>query len=412
MRVLVVGQYFWPENFRINEIAAALLRAGCSVDVLTGPPNYPDGQVYAGYSSLSLRVQDKDGVRIHRVPLVPRGKSSAVRLALNYLTFVLSACLLGPWLLRRRRCDVVLVYAPGPITQSLVGLWFGWLKRVPVVTWVQDLWPESLEATDFIRNARVLRLVARGVRWIYRRNDLLLVQSQSFVAPVRAMAGTTAVVYHPNPGELPAHAKPGEPPALRLNAGFNIVFAGNMGTVQALDTVLSAAEQTRADPDIWWVLIGSGSRSAWLQDEVSRRDLRRVVLPGRFPPEAMPAILAQASALLVSLVRSPIMSQTVPSKIQAYLAAGRPIIAALDGEGARVVAEAGAGLACPAENPAALSAAVLQLKKMTPDELGALGAAGRSYYRQHFDPEVLTHRLLEYLRGVARDPSGTTMHVE
>ena len=413
MKLLIVGQYFWPENFRINEIAEGLQRAGCAVSVLTGPPNYPDGQVFPGYSAAAMRVQDKDGVRIHRVPLVPRGKASGLRLALNYLSFVVSACVLGPWMLRGQRFDTILVYAPGPITQSLVGLWLGLLKRASVVTWVQDLWPESLEATGHVRSPRVLRLISRGVRWIYRHNDLLLVQSRSFVEPVSAMAGSTPVVYQPNPGELPARSVPAaDEPALRLSPGFNVVFAGNLGAVQALETVLDAAEQTRAHPDLWWVLIGSGSRSAWLRDEVTRRQLTQVVLPGRFPPEAMPAIFAQASALLVSLVRSPIMSQTVPSKVQAYLAAGRPVVAALDGEGARVVVEAGAGVACPAEDAAALTAAVLRLKAMGAGELDTLGEAGRSYYRQHFDVEMLTGRLLELLRATMRVPGGKSMHAD
>jgi glycosyltransferase involved in cell wall biosynthesis len=398
MRVLVVGQYFWPENFRINEVAAALCDSDCTVSVLTGPPNYPDGKVFPGYSATSSGVQRHGKLLIHRVPLVPRGNGSAIRLILNYLSFVLSACLLGPWLLRGQRFDVVLVYAPGPILQSLVGVWLARIKRAAVVTWVQDLWPESLETTQFVRNKRVLTLVASLVRWIYRHNDLLLVQSHSFVAPVRAMAGATPVIYHPNPGELSSTATaPTGVSALTLNAGFNVVFAGNLGTVQALDTILQAAELTRDHQDIWWVLIGSGSRGKWLTEEVQRRGLTQVVLPGRFPSEAMPPILGQASALLVSLVRSPIMGQTVPSKIQAYLAAGRPIIAALDGEGARIVSEANAGVTCPAEDAPALSKAVLHLKSLPSAELGRLGIAGREYYHRHFDPSVLTRRLLEYL---------------
>lgn len=409
MKILIVGQYFWPESFRINQVTESLCRAGCSVSVLTGPPNYPDGKVFRGYSAAAIRHEYKDGVSIHRVPLVPRGNGSALRLILNYLSFVASACLFGPWLLRGRHFDVVLVYAPGPIFQAIPGILLARLKRTTVITWVQDLWPESLEATRFVRNRSVLNLVARVVRWVYRHNDLLLVQSLSFVEPVRAMAGRTPVVYHPNPGELPAGgvALQGEP-ALRLNSGFNVVFAGNLGTVQALETILEAAEKTLQHSDVWWVLIGSGSRSEWLHQETQRRGLTRVVLPGRFAPEAMPLILAQASVLLVSLVRSPIMSQTVPSKVQSYLAAGRPIIASLDGEGARIVTEAGAGIACPAEDATALSEAVLRLKSLPAAELGYLGESGRNYYRQHFDPDVLTLRLLDRFREMTppRSPGG------
>lgn len=402
MRVLIVSQYFWPENFRINEIAQLLAEQGCTVNVLTGPPNYPDGAVFPGYKATSLRTERRGSVTIHRVPMVPRGRGTAIRLALNYLSFVVCGCLFGPWLLRGKAIDVVLVYAPGPILQSIPALLLGRLKRAPVVTWVQDLWPESLVATQFVRNKFLLDVIAGLVRWIYRRNDLLLVQSRSFIEPVTAMAGGTPVVYQPNPGELPASAGQAVEPALRLNQGFNVVFAGNLGTVQALETILDAAERTRHVTDLWWVVVGSGSRAQWLQEQVARRGLSQVMLPGRFPPEAMPRIFSQASALLVSLVRSPIMGQTVPSKVQAYLAAGRPIVASLDGEGARVVTEAGAGLTCPAEDSVALSEAVLELQRMPADQLERFGAAGQEYYRQHFDPTRLTQRLLECFRDIAR----------
>ena len=209
------------------------------------------------------------------------------------------------------------------------------------------------------------------------------------------------MTYHPNPGEVAFQDAdaPGLPPALRLGPGFNIVFAGNLGTVQALGTVLDAAELLRDHADVQWVLIGSGSRSEWLRSEVQVRGLTQVRLPGRFAPGAMPGIFAQASVLLVSLIRSRTMSQTVPSKVQAYLAAGRPIVASLDGEGARVVDESGAGLTCPAEDAAALAEAVLKLKALPHDELDRLGGAGRRFYHLHFDAGVLATRLVGYMHG-------------
>jgi glycosyltransferase involved in cell wall biosynthesis len=219
------------------------------------------------------------------------------------------------------------------------------------------------------------------------------------------MAGATPVLYHPNPGDVLSRENSDGESALRLNPGFNVVFAGNLGTVQALDTILDAAERTRDRPDLWWVIVGSGSRGEWLQQQVKSRSLSQVVLPGRFPPEAMPKIFAQASALLVTLVRSPIMSQTVPSKIQAYLAAGRPVVAALDGEGARVVVEAGAGVACPSEDAAALSKAVLDLAALPESERLRMGNAGREYYREHFDPEGLLVKLLEHFRTLRASDS-------
>lgn len=404
MKILIVTQYFWPETFRITEVTQSLRDLGHEVIVLTGQPNYPEGVVLPGYAAASLRVQTHDGLTIYRVPLVPRGRGSALRLVLNYLSFIVSAAAFGPWLLRGRRFDVVLVYGVSPILQAIPAIWLAWIKGARLVTWVQDLWPESLSATGFIRNPKILGVVAAVVRWIYRKNDLLLVQSQAFVDPVVRMAGNTPVVYHPNPGDL-AFATVGSdrPTALQLEPGFNIVFAGNLGTVQALDTVLAAAQLLRDKQDVRFVLVGSGSRSEWLQQEVNRLGLNNVKMPGRYAPADMPGILAQASAVLVSLVKDPIISQTVPSKVQAYLAAGKPIIASLDGEGARVVMDAGAGVACPAEDAQALADAVLQLRNALPVERQQMAQRGLIYYEQHFEPTLLAKRLAQILADVVSD---------
>lgn len=212
------------------------------------------------------------------------------------------------------------------------------------------------------------------------------------------MADDTPVVYHPNPGELAFSMQDiGQVSPLQLESGFNVVFAGNLGTVQALDTLLAAAQLLRNEVNVRFVLVGSGSRSAWLQQEVVRLGLDNVKMPGRFPPADMPGILAQASTVLVSLVKDPIISQTVPSKVQAYLAAGKPIIASLDGEGARVVMVAGAGIACPAEDAKALADAVIHLRDAPPEELEQMSRRGLSYYEKNFEPKLLASRLAQIL---------------
>ena len=407
MRVLILSQYFWPETFRINEVAQSLCEAGCEVGVLTGQPNYPDGKVFPGYHAWAAGRERYAGCTVWRLPLVPRGRGGGLRLALNYLSFVLSAGLIGPWLLRGKRFDVIFVYGISPILQALPGMVLRHSTGAALVPWVQDLWPQSLEVTGFVRNPRLLSLVASLVRWIYRRSDLLLVQSPGFVPLVRAMAGGTPVEIHPNPGELAFQSRPEGAPALVLDPGFNVVFAGNLGTVQALDTVLAAAQLLRDEAEVRFVLVGSGSRSEWLKQEVHRLGLKNVQLPGRFPPEAMPGILAQAAALLVSLTRSPIMSQTVPSKIQAYLAAARPVIAALDGEGARVVEEAGAGLACPAQDAVALAESVRRLCAASVQDRQRMGENGRRYYEQQFEPNMLAQRLVQRFAQLTARRSAT-----
>ncbi len=405
MRILIVTQYFWPEAFRITELVRSLRAAGCTVTILTGQPNYPEGVIFRGYSALSIREQlHGEGFTIYRVPLVPRGNASAMRLIANYASFAIAAAMFGPWLLRGKRFDVVLVYAPSPILQALPAIFIARLKKARLVTWVQDLWPQSLESTGFIRNSTVLRVVRSLVRWIYHRNDLLLGQSRSFVKSIRELAGEVPVEYFPNPGEgsfgLPSGS--GEP-TLQLDAGFNVVFAGNLGSVQALEMVLDSAELLRNKPEIRFVLVGSGSRSAWLNAEASRRGLTNIQLPGRYAAEEMPPILAQASALLVSLKRSPTMSQTIPAKVQAYLAAGRPIIAALDGEGAEVILQAEAGLAVPAEDAVALAEAVMKLWTASDEERARMGEAGRSFYQRHFAPDILARQLVERFQDLVAE---------
>jgi len=404
MRVLVLTQYYWPESFRINEVVESLQSAGCNVCVLTGQPNYPDGNIYAGYRAFSAGRQDHiGGYPIYRVPILPRGPGKGWRLALNYFSFVVSGSTVGRWLLRGQHFDVILVYGMSPILQAIPGIFLKGPARAVLVTWVQDLWPESIEVAGFVSSPRLLRWVGSVVRWIYRHSDLLLVQSQAFVPVVRSMAGSVPVQYHPNPGELSIGGTPaGNESSVTLEPGFNVVFAGNLGTVQALGTVLDAAERLVAYRDIHIVLVGGGSRRSWLIKETESRQLRNVRFIDRLPPEAMAPVLSQASAVLVSLVRSPIMSKTIPSKIQAYLAAGRPVIACLDGEGARVIEEAGAGLTCAAEDAAGLADAIIRMREMPPGELERMGEAGRCYYRSNFDPGVLAQKLMTYFRDLSQ----------
>ncbi|MDM4767530.1 glycosyltransferase family 4 protein [Pelomonas sp. SE-A7] len=400
MRVLLLSQHFWPESFAINEVAAALVQQGCEVTVLTGKPNYPEGRVFGGYRVAGIQRESYQGCEIVRVPLLPRGPGGALRLILNYLSFVASASVLGSWALRGRRFDVIFVYGTSPILQAIAAVVLKCFKKAALVTWVQDLWPESLQLTGYVSSPRLLAATAAVVRWIYKRCDLLLVQSRGFIAPVQALAGATPVRYHPNPGRLPAPVTAGGP---RLGEGFKIVFAGNLGMAQGLDTVLDAAALLGPGSDIRWVLVGSGARSDWLAAQVQQRGLQaQVLLPGRFEPEQMGGIYAQADVLLVSLKRDEALSRTVPSKLQDYLGAGRPILAALDGEGAALVTEAGAGLACPAEDAAALAAAALQLKQASAGQREAMAGAARRCFDASFEPEALARTLRAHL-AAARD---------
>lgn len=402
MRILILSQYFWPESFIINDVARTLHEQGHEVVVATGKPNYPDGDVFDGYkASGSQRQRYLERIDVLRVPLRPRGKGGAKNLVLNYLSFVLAGLFYLPWMLRGRQFDAILVFAPSPILQAIPAIPLKWLKRAKLALWVQDLWPESLEATGFIRNPRVLRAVGWVVRGIYRFCDVLLVQSRAFVEPVARYANRQKIVYYPNSMDVRPVAGiaviPDEFKAL-LEQHFCVVFAGNLGTAQALDTLVQAAAQLRDDPQIRLVLVGSGSRLGWLEAQKQAGGLDNLILPGRFPMEVMGQVFERSSALLVSLNDEEAFAQTIPSKIQAYLAAGRPVIACLNGEGARVVSEAQAGLVSPAEQVVPLVQNIRAVKAMSQAERAEMGRSGRAYFDANFEMTAQVERLATLLQ--------------
>jgi glycosyltransferase involved in cell wall biosynthesis len=399
MKILIFTQYFWPETFGINALAKKVRDRGVEVTVMTGKPNYPEGNVFAGHSSWGTARESYDGIEVLRLPIFPRGRQSSLRLLMNYLSFIVAGTIIGPWMLRHRSFDAVFVYAPSPLLQALPAIWVARLKGAPLALWVQDLWPESLSATGFIKNQRVLDLVAHVVRFIYRHTDRVLVPSEAFRAPILALTkGAANIHYYPNAWvEEPVSATPVDVEALAndIASGFSVVFAGNLGAAQSLDTILDAAEWLQtAGSQARFFLIGSGSLSLWLNDEIQRRNLRNVVLPGRFAPAAMSRLYEAASALLVSLRDEPIFAYTIPSKVQGYLAAGRPVIASLNGEGARVVTEIGAGIACAAGDAQALAEAVQHLAGMDHHSRTEMGENARRYALAHFSLDRLASDLV------------------
>ena len=324
-------------------------------------------------------------------------------MVLNYISYVLSASLIGSYLLRRQKFDVVFVYAISPILQGIAGAVLSRFKKAAHVIWVQDLWPESLKVTGFVKNEWILSAVGVITSWIYRRAHILLVQSPAFEQEVRDRASGIEVRYHPNPAELAFGYSPAEAaPAVLLKPGFNVLFAGNLGTAQALPTILEAAAILAPRTDIRFTIVGSGSMSDWLLDAVRQRCLTTVELTGRFPPSAMPGIFAQASALLVTLVRDEMLEKIIPSKVPTYLASGRPIVAAIDGEGAKVIAAANAGFAVPAEDAAALADAIERLSSVPEAQRDAMGRAGREYYERHFEPKQLAEQLIGHFEDAIR----------
>jgi glycosyltransferase involved in cell wall biosynthesis len=407
MRILIVSQYFWPEDFRINDVALGLRECGHAVTALTGKPNYPGGKFFSGYGFFGRARELHDGIDVIRVPIIPRGSAGGLRLALNYASFAVSASLLAPFRIDRE-FDAILVYEPSPVTVALPALLLKHLRGIPVLFWVQDLWPESLSATGAVRAHWILWWVERLVRFIYRRCDRVLIQSKAFRDQIERLGGSPdKIVYLPNSAEAlyqPIAVEHDAPERSLMPGGFRVMFAGNVGAAQSFETIIEAAALLRDQPDIHWVILGEGRMRDWAVTEVAARGLGHCVhFLGRFPVETMPRFFALADVLLVTLRSDSLFALTIPSKLQSYLACGRPVVAALDGEGARVLQEAGAGLAGPAEDAQALANAVLQLYRMPKDEREALGARGRSYFEAEFERGILLQRLNQTIEATVKE---------
>jgi colanic acid biosynthesis glycosyl transferase WcaI len=406
MNILIVTQYFWPENFLINNLALGLVERGHNVTVLTGSPNYPDGKFFVGYGYFN-RQQDYHGVKILRVPLIPRSKGGGLRLALNYFSFAVAASIAGP-LLCKGKYDMIFVFEPSPITVGIPALILKTLKSAPVLFWVQDLWPESLSATGAIKSRMILTLIKSLVKFIYKRCDRILIQSRSFFDSILQQGGRPdRIMYFPNSAENVFNSTSYNSEKVFLSPeGFKILFAGNIGAAQDFGTIIAAAKMLQGYKDIHWIIVGDGRMREWAETEVLNLGLaNNFHFLGRHPLEAMPTLFSSADTLLVTLKKEPIFALTIPSKIQSYLACGRPIIAALDGEGPKIVTESGAGISCPAEEPAALAKAVLRMYETPRLEREKMGMSGRKYYEANFDRDMLMDKLELWMKELVVDYS-------
>ncbi len=398
MKILLVCQYFYPEEFKVNELVEGLVSRGNEVTVLTGKPTYPRGPYPKGYKFWGVQKEEYKGAKIIRVPELTRGNGGSIGIVKSMLSFMF----FGRWYARwhKLEADAILCFQLSPVTMAIPALVYQKKLGVKYVHWVQDLWPESVTATTSIKGGPVVNWLNKLVTKIYKRADVILVQSKAFEKSICEKGNfKNKLVFAPNWAEESIANGEQHPADCTLPEGFKVMFAGNIGVAQDFENIIKAADLTRDIPEIKWVIVGDGRDREHSEKEVQRLGLdKQVVFVGRHPVNTMPWFFKQADAMLVSLKDEFIFSLTIPSKVQAYMASAKPIVTMLNGEGSRVVEEAGCGLTSNSCDYKTLAENVKKLYAMNVEEREKMGCAGRAFYDKVFAKNKVIDSVNEILK--------------
>ncbi len=400
MHILLVSQYFYPESFRVNDMASEWVKRGYKVTVLTGIPNYPQGTFYEGYDYLHKREEMWNGVRIIRIPLIARGHSAFGMIA-NYMSFVLSG---KRWVRKTDlKADVVFTFEVSPMTQALIGVWYKQKWNVPCVLYVQDLWPENVETVTGIHSKVILDPINKMVDKVYKETDLILTTSPSFVDAIvnrDITVDSSKVCYWPQYAE--EFYQPLEYtsiPEIPRGDFFKIAFTGNIGTAQGLDVLPKAAEFL-SDVDVMFIIVGDGRYLDDLRSEVAASGVEdKFAFIPRQPAERIPEILAACNAAFISFSNTPLWTMTIPAKLQSYMACGKAIIASASGETKRIIDESGCGICTELGDASALAEGRRQIMS---SDIKDMGRKARDYFEKHFDKGMLMDQMDKSFRSMTR----------
>lgn len=389
MKILVVCQYYYPEPFRISDICETLVKKGHNVTVLTGLPNYPEGRVLNKYRCGKKRKETLNGVKVIRSFEIGRGKSK-LTLFLNYISFAVSGSLKA--LFMREKFDVVLVNQLSPIMMAIPAIVYKKKHKKKILLYCLDLWPASLAAGGISEISIIYKLFMQVSKWIYKSADSIAVTSSMFKDYFRNTLGLNMKILH-----LPQYAEDifGETDEVSISDKYNFVFAGNIGDLQSIETIVKAANELREHTDVTFHIVGDGSKLEECKELSNKLELENIVFYGRRPVSEMPQFYGLADAMLITLKDNKTISYTLPGKVQSYMAARKPIIGAINGEVSRVIKDAECGLCCAAEDYSELANLIIQFCKSNDKERMAQNSS--EYYIRNYSKERFISLLEETL---------------
>lgn len=398
-KILLVSQYFWPESFSINDICLELSKKH-SIQVLTGKPNYPGGNIFKGYSKNNTVVQNYGKIKIFRVPLVPRKKNSFFNLINNYISFVFNGIYYGRKF-KFHEFDHILVYATSPITSVIPAIFLKFKYKKKLTVWVQDLWPESVKNTGYIKNNFLIHLISIIVRYIYRKSDNIIAQSKSFKKNIKKYTNKKIKIVENSHFNL-QDKKIDIPKKINylLKNKYCIVFLGNIGKAQSVKTILSAAKKLYSYKKIHILLIGGGSEVENTRNYIKKNNLKNISIFGPYPSGLALEILKGGKASLLTLKKSKIFSQTIPNKFQTYLFSGKPILVSANGEVAKLTRNNKVGFTSPAEDSIKLVDNAIKLYKLNKKNEKKIKQNSLKFYENSFNINKQVNKLIKIMENV------------
>ncbi len=402
-KILVVSQHFWPESFRINDITDFFIEKGCDVDVLCGLPNYPTGFFFKGYSYFRRRKESHNNVSIKRVFEIPRGNNTNIRIFLNYISFPIASLFHIPLLLTKKY-NKIFLFQTSPVMMSFVGIIIGKIKKTETTMYVLDLWPENLYSVININNPFFKKLITKISHWHYRHVDKLVVLSSTMkdhLTKITKIPKEKIIIIPQACEKIYEVEKFDKKISNKFKHSFNILYTGNISPAQSFNTIIQAAKNLKNDGinNINWIIVGDGMSRNWLKNEVKKANLNNIFyFEGQKPINDIPKYTAIADILIGCLVKSNLLEATIPAKVMSYLAAGKPIVLAMDGEVQKLINnKIKCGLVGPTEDSLVMAKNIKTIYNLSLEKRKIMGTRAKNYHLKHFERNILLNRLFDFI---------------
>jgi glycosyltransferase involved in cell wall biosynthesis len=393
------SQYFWPEDFRINEVVKYFLDKKYNIEIYTTHPSYPNKNNFLYYYKKKKNYKEYQGIKIKRFYTYPRAKSN-ISIILSYITFFTNSFFYTFYNFLFKKSDFLFIFCPSPILTAIPGVILGKIFKRKIILWVLDLWPNTVIDLHIVKNKFIIKIFNFLVKYIYNNSDLILAQSNSFVNEIKKITNSKCI-YFPSWPETNIHLEVKRCKEMHKDRRIKILFAGNIGEAQAFDSIINCANILKEKKIAKWIVVGDGRWKKKLENLIFKNNLEKdFQIIKRVPQEKVGSLLNNADLLLVTLKKNATFKKTIPGKLPTYMSAGKPVLGMISGEANKIIKEARCGFACEADDYKKLSKLILNFSKLTTLKKKKLGKQGLNYVKKNFNKLIILENLEKSLINI------------